>query len=85
MVLRTVILTSLLAASALCGMDRLPADIIRIIGKKVARSDWTDTHRAFGLQSLATLNQHWNTAMTGLTRADFPYQCQQAAAEIMVG
>ncbi len=61
-------------------MDRLPADIIRIIGKKVAQSDWTDTHRAFGLQSLALLNHHWNTAMSGLSRADFPYQCQQAAA-----
>lgn len=80
MVLRTIILTSLLAASMLQGMDRLPADIIRIIGKKVAQSDWTDTHRAFGLQSLASLNRHWNAAMAGLTRADFPYQCQQATA-----
>lgn len=80
MVLRTIILTSLWAASTLCGMDRLPADIIRTIGKKIAQSDWTDTHRVFGLQALALLNRHWNTAMAGLNRADFPYQSQQATA-----
>lgn len=73
MVFRIIILTSVLAASTLCGMDRLPADIIRIIGKKVAQSDWTDTQRVFGLQSLASLNRHWNNAMAGLTAADFPY------------
>jgi hypothetical protein len=73
MVLRTITFTSLLLVSGLQAMDCLPSDIIKKIAKTVVNSHWTDEQRAFGLQSMATLNRHWNIAMGGLPAADFPY------------
>ncbi len=73
MVLRNITFTSLLLVCGLQAMDRLPSDIIRKIAKTVVSSHWTDEQRAFGLQSMATLNHHWNVAMGGLQAADFPY------------
>lgn len=56
-------------------MQQLPADVIRMISKKVINNvNWTDAERAFGLQSLASLSHHWNSVVAGLSPLDFPYR-----------
>jgi hypothetical protein len=55
-------------------MDPLPGDMIRVIAKKVIKSqDFTDLEKAFALQSMAGVNKRWFQAMAGLKTQDFPY------------
>lgn len=54
--------------------SHLPADLIREVAKSGARAhDWTDSEKAFTLQSMARVNKRWLKAMGGLKSHDFPY------------